>query len=99
MPRCTKCGLSVSSRDLVVISSGVVCSRCVEDEMDNNKVVAKIELLEYVRHDGTKDYRIDIMGDIKGLALHAGFTFDQAREFFGTGSRSGDDTKKLRSIK
>ena len=98
MPRCPKCGRSVSSGDMVVTSSGVVCSQCVEDKMDN-KVVAKIELLEYVRHDGTKDYRIDIMGDIKGLALHAGFTFDQAREFFGTGGGPSDDTKKLRSIK
>ncbi len=88
MPRCPRCGDSVSSSVLRAVGDVVVCLECgrpekVEDRMGNNKKqLASVVLHEISMPDDTIDHEISVEGGYGGLDVKFSATFDQIRAFF-----------------
>lgn len=103
MPRCEKCGSSVSSDTLQVVGDVVVCAGCrkpkkVEGKMAEKKQLVSITLNEVPTKDNAVDHEVEVEGGYGGLEVKFRTTFDQIRRFF-TQQREKGKKASLRSVK
>lgn len=104
MPRCPKCGSSVSSEVLLKVNDCVVCPDCrrpkkVEDKMtEDKKQLVSITLNEVPTKDGAIDHEVEVEGGYGGLEVRFKTTFDRIRAFF-TQQREKGQKASLRSVK